>query len=597
MLAISLSIVLGMVAPLKSKSVSPSPKASPSASQGCSVPADLCKQIKHQAKIDVEAEEKKRTDYVIKRFTALHPDWKTNLSEPKISNIELAIADTYEQEYNRQDGIRKHDPQAAFKKFFENGPWAFLLVGGLGFLAARFWEAIAKGWTALGKKIANWVYSRFAGTSLFESVALRRYREALAENYRYLKIPFRANQRPLEMNEVYVPLKVAGSSDSVQVDAYGEIAQHRRLMITGIPGSGKTMLMRHMALAYGNGALPGLENRPVPILLDLHRLNDPDLTEEKLIAVIVDAFKRNQFPNAERFVRHSLQHGKLMLLLDGLDELSSAVRPILAQRISDLLRSFDGHQRCRLIVTCRTAVYDNEFANETDQTLEVVEFTDQQMRRFLDAWQGEIPAGKSIDQLMQTLRDRPRIMALARNPLLLTIIAHLYTDSAFELPRSRTDFYLVSTRILLEQWQDRLNRYRGGDKRRVLQYLALHQQQASTQQQQDRRSIDYPVVLEKIRQLLPSLNLDPSQDTIPLLKELVERSGLFLEIDGGDRFQFAHLTLQEYFAAAALADKPNDLIQFFQQDHTTWREVVSFGAALPETLQHSYRRFISEMHS
>jgi hypothetical protein len=268
------------------------------------------------------------------------------------------------------------------------------------------------------------------------------------------------------------------------------------------------------------------------------------------------------------------------LLLDGLDEVNDRVRPVLVQRISDLLKSFDHHHYCRLIVTCRTAVYKNEFANETDQTLEVVDFTDQQMRRFLDAWWREIPAGKSIDQLMQTLRDRPKIMALARNPLLLTIIIHLYTDPSFELPRSRTEFYEKSTQILLEQWQDQLNRYRGGDKLRVLRNLALYQQLASTDIQSDRRSIDYPEVLDQIRQLLPNLNLDPEKDSVSILDELVERSGLFLKIDGGDRYQFAHLTLQEYFVALALVDKPEELIQFFRQDPTAWREVVKIWCGL-----------------
>jgi NACHT domain len=583
-LTLSLAIVLGTITPLQSRNVLHRVPASPSASasQNCFVPVDLCKKIKQRAKKHVEMEVKERDgiNEVTKDFRSDHPDWHERLSEKEITKIQRKIRDTYEPEFERLSDSRKRDPMVALAKVLENWPWGFFLVGGLGFLAARFWETIGKGWTALVKKIDDWIYSQFAGTPLFESVALQRYREALAENYQHLKIPFRVNQKPLEMSEVYVPLKVAGSSDSDQVDAFGMIAQHRRLMITGIPGSGKTMLLRHIAFSYGKGRLPSLENRPVPVLVELHRLSDPELTEEKLIAAIVEAFKHNRFPDARRFVSESLKQGKLMLLLDGLDEVNSGVRPVLVQRISDLLKTFDGQQRCRLIVTCRTAVYDNEFANETDQTLEVVEFTDQQMRRFLDAWQREIPAGKSIDQLMQTLRDRPRIMALARNPLLLTIISHLYTDPSFELPRSRTEFYQVSTRILLEQWQDQLNKYRGGDKRRVLQYLALHQHQASTQQLQDRRSIDYPVVLEKIRQLLPSLNLDPDRDTIPLLDELVERSGLFLKIDGGDRYQFAHLTLQEYFAAVALADKPNELIQFFQQDPTTWREVVKLWCGI-----------------
>lgn len=128
-LSLSISILLGTVTPLQSEPVSPSPspQVSPSASKDCSVPADLCEQIKQQAKTDVEAEEKKRTEYVIKRFTSLHSDWKANLSAPALAKIELAIANTYELEYNKQDAIKKGDPQAALKKVFENGLWVPLL--------------------------------------------------------------------------------------------------------------------------------------------------------------------------------------------------------------------------------------------------------------------------------------------------------------------------------------------------------------------------------------------------------------------------------------------------------------------------------------
>jgi len=38
----------------------------------------------------------------------------------------------------------------------------------------------------------------------------------------------------------------------------------------------------------------------------------------------------------------------------------------------------------------------------------------------LHAWQPYMPPEKSLEQLLQTLRDRPQLMALARNPLLLS---------------------------------------------------------------------------------------------------------------------------------------------------------------------------------
>jgi hypothetical protein len=133
---------------------------------------------------------------------------------------------------------------------------------------------------------------------------------------------------------------------------------------------------------------------------------------------------------------------------------------------------------------------------------------------------------------------------------------------------------------LLDQWQDQFNKYRGADKRRVLQQLALYQQKNSTEHLQDRRSIDYSVVLEQIGLLLPSLSLDPKNDSMPLLNELVERSGLFLRVDRGDRYQFAHLTSQEYFAAEALVNKSDDLVELFKQDPMNWREVVKLWCGI-----------------
>jgi hypothetical protein len=239
-LTLSLSIALGAMHPLQAQTASPSPQ------QDCVVPPALCADIKQLAQEDVADDIPRRTAHAIELFKEKHPDWKTDASKAK-----REVGRTYDREYSQQEKVKKQDPKSAWEKWTENG----LVVPFIGvlFLAVAAWfrDSIGKVWTALVKAIDNWIYSRFAGTPLFERVALQRYREALVENYQSLKIPFRSNHKPLDMSEIYVPLKVAGSSDGEQVDAYGAITQHRRLMVTGIPGSGKTMLLRHVALTYG----------------------------------------------------------------------------------------------------------------------------------------------------------------------------------------------------------------------------------------------------------------------------------------------------------------------------------------------------------
>ena len=84
-----------------------------------------------------------------------------------------------------------------------------------------------------------------------------------------------------------------------------------------------------------------------------------------------------------------------------------------------------------------------------------------------------------------------------------------------------------------------------------------------------------------MKRVLPSLNIDIAKAEA-FLKEIVERSGLLLEIDGGERYQFAHLTLQEYFAAAKLIEDEQGLVTCFEKDPDVWREVVKLWCGLAE---------------
>ncbi|MBN2006410.1 MAG: NACHT domain-containing protein [Anaerolineae bacterium] len=428
-------------------------------------------------------------------------------------------------------------------------------------------------------KFVNWlwqrIYLQLAGFRPFWGIALRRYRRALVTRYEQLKIPFRPG-RPLEMRKVYVPLKVSGIHDTDLIDAYHAVAEHKWLMVLGEPGSGKTMLLKRLALRYAEGDHANLSVRPVPVLLELNRLSG---STDPLETHLAKALEDNDFPGGEHFLKVGLEHGLLLLLLDGLDEVSRDARGHVVRQIKDLLGA---HPAVRAMITCRTAVYDDDFADLIDQQLEIAPFSDQQIQRFLSTWARDMPPGKSAEQLACNLRERPHIMGLARNPLLLTIIAYLYTDTPFVLPHSRSAFYDKALTVLLEQWDQARgmhNRYTPDEKRLVLQHLALFFQQNSATLGRDRRSIDLPTALAEIKNILPSVNRQ-AEDARPMLDEIVERSGLLLALDGGLRYQFSHLTLQEFFVAQKLQDDANTLLEHYKADSDAWRETVKLWCGL-----------------
>ena len=80
--------------------------------------------------------------------------------------------------------------------------------------------------------------------------------------------------------------------------------------------------------------------------------------------------------------------------------------------------------------------------------------------------------------------------------------------------------------------------------------------------------------IDKDESKIATLNAGEMPIYEPGLDEIVQRSGLMLAIDGGTRYQFTHLTLQEYFAARALEAKQDELLDFYRATPDAWREVV-----------------------
>ncbi|MDM8559029.1 NACHT domain-containing protein [Candidatus Parabeggiatoa sp. HSG14] len=463
-------------------------------------------------------------------------------------------------------------PKSGFEKFMENQlavmGWSLAIVF---FIFHFLREAINKFIIHVFTSTKNWLYRRLAGYRPFRKIALRKYRQALIKNFREFKVPFRPDNRPLKMHEVYIPLKVKGTKEYERIDAYQAITEHQRLMVVGEPGAGKSTLLKHIALSYAEGNLTRLPKQPVVILLEIGHLREDDLLDD-----LVKELDKKDFPNARNFVEIGIENGTLMLLFDGLDEVSSEGRQIVVDKISELL---DKYSQCRAVITCRKAVYHNEFATKTDQTLEIDSFRDNEIQQFLQPWQKDMSPGKSVKQLIHTLHERPRIMQLAGNPLLLTIIAYLYTDTAFVLPHSRAKFYSEATQVLLEQWHREHNHYEAAKKQAVLRHLAFFNQGGGVENKPDWRTMKMETVLAEIKKVLPTLNLT-DKDADLLLEEIVNRSGLLQKIDGGERYQFAHLTLQEFFAAVALRYDITEILTRFKKNPDTWREVVKIWCGL-----------------
>ncbi|HEX5990315.1 MAG TPA: NACHT domain-containing protein [Solirubrobacterales bacterium] len=464
---------------------------------------------------------------------------------------------------------------AEIESFLKESAWIAALVL---LVIAVFRDSLKTLLTKAVGAIGTAIYTRLAGSRLFRKRALKKYRAGLVKATERIVIPFRPN-RPLILDDIYVSLRL-GADGSEKPKTAGEIlSAHPRLVVTGPPGGGKSMLLRHLAANHTRPSRERVSAATIPVLLELHRLARPAKGGTEIEHYIVDAFERYGFPKANKFVASALEKGWLLLLLDGFDEVPTAERPETAARLRDFLESIAD---CPVVITCRTAVYRNEFDAVTGYQAELEPFEDQQIETFLSAWSDPMPAEKSPAQLMAALREQPQLLTAARNPLLLTIITHLYSDNpTYALPHSRAEFYRQAAAILLEQWQEHLhhNTFDGAEKKTVLAAMALHMQETEGMEAADRRTISREDAVAQVAKVLPNLGRSEDQ-AAEMILEIVERSGLLLPVDGGSRYAFAHLTFQEYFAAEALLNHPQDLLRRFGEDPDGWREVIILWCGL-----------------
>ena len=489
-------------------------------------------------------------------------------------------------------------------------------------LAAFVGRGIASAW---GARIASWMSGLWHRSPWRRELAIRHYLEQLQTQLQVVRVPFRLDN-PLVVRDIYVPIQAARGLLVDRELASAAVAQRERLVVVGGPGAGKTLLLRHLAMTAPLAFEPvGISHRPphrafdwsrwwlqrvrqrvgrearrswrfvalrmlrksvparsygerpvVPILL---LLREYAKGERSVIGSLHEALADAGCPQPERLVQTLLGHGRILLLLDGLDEVPIAKRQ---QVVDDINRFLDRYANCRMVMTCRTAVYKNGEIN-ANATYRLLPFDRDEIARFLYSWRAQFQPNTTPETILERLTAHPRMLVLAGNPLILTIIAHLYSVVPdFTLPRSRAHFYKVACGVLIHQWQPRQFQFDVNDRTEMLSTIALWNQQRRETSEGEAGLFRLAEGLAAANATLASLGRSAA-DGRAIFDEIVQRSGLLLKVNEDDSiFQFAHLSIQEYFSALAHGQDEAPLLSAYARFPDIWREPVRLYAGLIE---------------
>jgi HEAT repeat protein len=423
------------------------------------------------------------------------------------------------------------------------------------------------------------------------------YRDKLVRELRNLRILDMV--RPLDLEHTYVRVRIHEAQPMRYIDA-GEMAalaqgdpnllfelsqeklaeeraeslmpeealrRYRQMAVLGDPGAGKTTMLKYLCLLAAQAKMSNLPDFPVFVTLNRY----VKATHENLLDFIVaEVTERYGFQGLRPYLEQHLEEGLVLLLLDGLDEVTvgspEEAEVAYHHTTEGINRLATRYPKCPILVTSRWAGWKGLLA-PAFRTMLVLDFTWEDIQRFVNNWFGE--GSDRARGLLNRLSQQVRMQTLAANPLLLSLIAIAF-ERDLELPERRAKLYERCVQVLLTEWDahrgiKRASRFTTDRKRDLLEDIALHYHC------QGLRYFPKDDLLEVIAGYLPTVNIPADQAPL-VLDEISAQHGLLKE-QAADWYGFLHLTLQEYFTAVSL-DKGKQLDLALAHLHNPWWEEV-----------------------
>lgn len=341
------------------------------------------------------------------------------------------------------------------------------------------------------------------------------------------------------------------------------LQEQRHLALLGEPGAGKSTALRFVALCFADRDLAiehlGWNEKLIPVMLSLQESAELIAKEgfQDSLAKSVERLLLIEHTKAIQLFEEWKKSSRLIVLLDGLDEVPEQLRTErIIPNARNLAHALD-IDHCRTVVTSRLAGYMDLGKPFSEYTL--CSLSDPgEIRNYAAGW---ITALKGVSRdeaeqeavrLLEQVESQPGLGNITGNPLLLRLLVSTYLDNG-QIARTRSELY---ERYVEDAWKRAQKR-----ETPLFSYeVALHALETvawhlhiSEQLAKDERADGQDTIGElqnAIRKQAPEV-----EDTRGLLQFLRKAMGIIrFSNDGPHRsIGFIHQTFREYFVARRLA--------------------------------------------
>ncbi len=375
--------------------------------------------------------------------------------------------------------------------------------------------------------------------------------------------------------EKFDRLRLSGVTEE-QVPGLQAVQQYSKLIVFGKPGAGKTTFLKYLAIQCMDDHVQ--KNRfPVFIILKdfAEKPEQPSILE-----YITHQLSICKLTDASIKVEQLLEQGRVLILLDGLDEVGEKDTKRVLKQIQDFSNQFHTNH---FVITCRIAAKEYTFEKFTE--VEIADFNEDQIATFTQNW-FQLSDPVKGERFIQKLKENKPILELATNPLLLTLFCLVFGEAG-NFPAIRSELYTEGINILLKKWDVNRNIERD----QVYKNLSLQGKENLLSQialitfEQNNYFFKQKTVQGYITDFISDLQEACTEtkelqlDSEAVLKSIEAQHGLLVERAKGI-FSFSHLTFHEYFAANKIAtisdlEKLKNALQNLASHITEkrWREI------------------------
>jgi len=380
--------------------------------------------------------------------------------------------------------------------------------------------------------------------------------------------------KAVDLHSFYCPSHAIVRRARRQVRSFDDIDVGEHVLIHGIAGQGKSMLMRYLC------ATELVRGKYIPVFVELRRLQD----RRSLNTEIFASFKALDLDVDGGTFAALAGSGRLLLLLDGFDEVAEAQVQRVIGELEDLALN---HENITIVVSSRP-----DSGLEVSPHFQVVRLDDLKGEEYKAVIYKLLDDTRTADDVIDQIESHEGVIKeCLSTPLMVTMLVIIYKSFA-AIPAQFSEFYDSLFQVLLQRHDGVKPGFRRQRRCSIndTQYRHIFEVMCFTSKRIKSTLFSEGDIANCAAEALKLSKVDEDEDRF--ITDIIKITCLIVK-EGG-QCRFLHKSVQEYYAASMIRRKPDVWIHNFYskmidlQNVRPWQQELAF---LSEIDSYRYNRF------